>query len=337
LESALTTQPLAPYFAVIQSAVGVEGTGIDRLTRSLELGLSPIRTYRQLSFGSASAGATGAAIAGFVRALAQKPGGRAIAIEILHYQFFGDEQSRRSHAPELLIAGRELISDGLNHHEPVDDDALGHVIRSSLAGDDAETQSQEICRRLAEAFKSGDLRAYESSDLLMGLFKVQPLVALDAFLTGGEARAQEIFGFFDMTGANHPHPLDPVGIPTLIGWADRDSMARYPAIARVIRLFTAVRENTTWNPAIAELIRGAPNPLEVAAALIQRLRPHSWSGSYASVLEWNASLLDTLENGGHVSVIRFVEEQKALLLAEAAEARSEETDRDRRRDERFEY
>ena len=187
------------------------------------------------------------------------------------------------------------------------------------------------------AFESGDLRAYESSDLLMGLFKVQPLVALDAFLTGGDARAQEIFGFFDMTGANHPHPIDPVGIPTLIGWADRDSMARYPAIARVIRLFTAVRENTTWNPAIAELIRGAPNPLEVAAALIQRLRPPSWSGSYASVLELNASLLDTLENGGHVSVIRFVEEQKALLLAEAAEARSEETDRDRRRDERFEY
>jgi hypothetical protein len=337
LESALTTQPLSPYFALIQSAVGVEGTGIDRLTRSLELGVSPTGTYRQLSFGSASAGASGFALAGFVRALAQKAGGRAIAIEILHYQFFGDEQSRRSHAPELILAGRELISDGLNHHEPVDDDALGHVIRVSLAGDDAETQSQEICNRLAEAFESGELRAYESSDLLMGLFKVQPIVALDAFLTGSEAREREIFGFFDMTGANHPHPLDPVGIPTLVGWADRDPVARYPSIARVIRLFTAVRENTTWNPAIAELIRGAPNPLEVAAAVIERLRPHSWSGSYASVLELNGNLLDTLENGGHVSVIRFVEEQKALLLAEAGEARTAETDRDRRRDERFEY
>ena len=149
-------------------------------------------------------------------------------------------------------------------------------------------------------------------------------------------RASKKYSASLMTGANHPHPLDPVGIPTLIGWADCDPVARYPAIARVIRLFTVLRENTNWNPAIVDLVRSAPNPLEVAAALIERLRPHSWSGSYASVLELNANLLDTLETGGHVNVIRFVEEQKALLLAEAGQARSAETERDRRRDERFE-
>jgi hypothetical protein len=334
LERSLTHPALAAQFPRLQSFVGINAAGIDRLIRSLELGSADMSMYHYLSFGRATATATGPQLAAFIAALATKRGGRGLAIEILHSQFFGDDRDRLPHAPELIAVGRELVETHLSYHESVEDHAFGGVIRACLAGDEGYAIAQRVSQRLVEQIESGRLYTYDHFELVQGLFKVQPVAALDALVGSDEARERDIFRLVNVA-TNRPHPLDEVPRSTLLEWADNDGLTRYLAIARVMNPFKTA-EGLTWNPLVQALIRGAPNPISVAAALVARLRPDTFSGAYSLVLESNAKLLDSLETDGNEYLESYIAEQQTRLREESRVQRELETERDRQRDERFE-
>ena len=70
--------------------------------------------------------------------------------------------------------------------------------------------------------------------------------------------------------------------------------------------------------------------------LVRQLRPMSWSGSRAAILESNAKLLDQLLTYTDPAVVEFVTAEKARLAEEVERERRHETEHDRDADERFE-
>jgi hypothetical protein len=70
--------------------------------------------------------------------------------------------------------------------------------------------------------------------------------------------------------------------------------------------------------------------------LVERLRPHSWSGSRAAILESNGKLLDLFDTRGNEALAAFLDEEKARLLGEADKEWAWENNVDKQRDQRFE-
>jgi hypothetical protein len=338
LDEALTSEPLAPHFPRIQSAVGIDEKGVERLLRSLELGRANIGSYHNLSLGHATDRMSGASLARFLMALAARPGGDNVAFDILHMQFFADNQDRRAHAPELVAAGRELLANlDLSRAGRRDDYTIGGIVSGCLSGDGGYATAEKICERLLMAVDTHATSGVEHNELLAALFRTQPQAALDTLFGGDEKRSRH--GTYLLQGASQvqKNPLAHMSDDALLEWAGRDSTVRYPMIASVVDAFTVTGDSATgWKPISSTLVHSAPDPIAVLRRLIRRLDVESWSASQASALESNARLLALFDTRGNDALAAFVDAHKARLLAEANKARAWENDRDRRRDESFE-
>jgi hypothetical protein len=337
LELTLSTDPLAPYFPAIQSSIGIDQKGIDRLKRSLDLGRASIRSYHHLSLGRTITGADAANLASFVSALAAKPGGQSVAIDILQMQFFLDGQDRRPHAPELIAGARKLLVElDLSSDAHLEDYALGVVVKTCTSAEGGDVVARRFCEALAAAFKARDIYTYYHKEVLDALFKTQPIVALDVFFGDGDPPAGPTVRMIQTASTQQNDPLEQLPIEVVLEWASRDPSSRYTALAAQLNLFRQSGQVAAWNPLFAALVASAPNPIAVLRVISERLRPNHWSGSYASVLESNAQLFDLFEAHGSAEVAAFLEEEKARLLEEAGDEREHENQRDKRRDERFE-
>lgn len=338
LDDALTSEPLSPYFPRIQSSVGIDQRGVDRLLRSLELGRAGIGSYHHLSIGRATERMSAESLARFLSALAARPGGDNVALDILHMQFFIDRQERRQHAPELIAAGRELlISLDISRTGQRDDYTIGVVVSGCLSGDGGYLTAERICEKLLTAVDAHATSGVEHNELLAALFRAQPQAALDALLGTDEKRTRH--GLYLLRGASQlqRNPLAEVSDAVLLQWAGRDPTVRYPTIASVIDAFSVTGDKATgWRPIASTLVHSAPDPIAVLWRLMRRLDVESWTGSQASALESNAALLGTFDTRDNPALAAVVAAHKARLLAQADKARAWENDRDRRRDETFE-
>jgi hypothetical protein len=339
LDEALENEPLASYFPILQSAVNLDRRGMDRLTKSLALGNVATHTYDNLAFGRATDKVPAADLAKFVLAMAKAPDGVSVAVRILAMQFFGDKQDKRDHAPELIAAGRVLLTlVNFNQSSQRDDFDLDRVVEACLSGNEGYAVAKMICEKLKRAVAAYDTSAFDHNQLLQGLFRAQPTAALDEFFTGDEKASALGSRILQDASYLQPTPLDQVSDTALLEWCQQNPVARFPAIASAVSAFgvSANHNPTSWTPRASALVHSAPNPVAVMQAFAARLRPRSWSGSRATILETNAKLLDEFDTRGKSKLAAFVDAEKASLLREAGAEREWETRRDKGRDERFE-
>jgi hypothetical protein len=168
------------------------------------------------------------------------------------------------------------------------------------------------------------------------MFKTQPIVALDS-LCGGDAKAMalgiRILGDVGL----RKHPLDAVSDVDLLNWCDRALAERYPALAQVITTVKHAGENAPpqWTNVALRFLERAPDPNAILREFISGFRPMSgWSGSLATILQSNSSLLDQL--GAFPALLTTVNEQREHLRKWIEEEQRRETAFGRRTDERFE-
>jgi hypothetical protein len=337
LDEALNSEPLAPYYPIIQSSVGIDHAGVERLMRSLELGLASAHSYSHLSLGRATDRISGSSLARFVLALADKPDGQGTALQILHMQYFVDSQERRAHARELIAAGQELLAKlELSGSASRDDYVLGNIIKACLTGDGGYAVAQQITANLLAAFEARQTYGFQHNELLTGLLETQPFATLDTFFRNPEKTATS--NIFRNATHNQTNPFNHLPEAALLEWTNRDPVVRYPAIATVIDAFKSTEHGNAniWNPTAISVVHNCPDPIAAMQELVERLRPQSWSGSRAAILESNAKQLDLFETRGNEALAAFMVEQKAQLLGEASREREWENKVNKQRDETFE-
>lgn len=339
LDSALDQPELLVFLPALHSDVGLDDRGVARMKRALSAGQVPVRVYEDLALG-ATDNLAGGVLGDLLLLIAHQPDGLDVALEILYARLLSDGSAHREHEPKLLEAGRELLA-RIKFRKGNQETGyrLAEVVKSCLVGPDAAPIAAKIAVRLRQAVASHETSQFGNVDLLQALLEVQPVAVLDALFAGGQEDQRAGIGVLNPLCHDWRNPADAISCEALISWCEGDRDRRYPLGAAIITFAHRPEAGCplVWSEQARALLASAPNPKSVLEVFIKRFRPMSWSGSRAALMETNAQLLDRLESLVPSSLSPFVTNAKTRLVQEVARERQEETERDRARDERFEY
>jgi hypothetical protein len=342
LDEALEHPAARSHFRELQASVTIDELGVQRLHRSLDLRLAPIRQFLALAYGGAAHNIPGAAFRDLLLAIAGQPGGNIVALEILSMRLFSDDSHKRQSAPEVAEAGRALLYSyefrKQDSQADREDYELGKIVQASLNGDEGIPIVRRVVRDMMAAIKRYDINAHRQDDLMTSLLRVHPTVVLDAMFSGGATEQRQAAQVFIDLLLVQKGPLEVVPDETLLEWCDHDPAVRYPLIAASAILFKPLSKNQSheWTPLAWKLLAKAPDAHAVFKRIVQQLRPMSWSGSLATMLESRLKLLEQLPLGNTPEVGKAFSEAKAGLQDWIGAERKREVDQDRSRSGRFE-
>ncbi len=339
LDSALNQPALLGFLPILHSTFELDERSVERLKRALNGGQVPIRTYAHLAHVQTTRRLTGGVLRDLLLLIADQPDGFDVALNILQMRLLSDRTAPREPDAELLATGRELLRRIVFHNDDQNEDyERSEVVRACLADCDAGLVAADVAMRLRRAVETHETSSFANESLLTALLEVQPVSVLDALLAGDEEDLRAVVELFRRLDDGQSNPADVISCETLIAWCEGDQARRYPLAASIITFSRrpAADAPLVWSEQAKALLVSAAEPRSVVTAFIKRFRPTTWSGSYASLLEANVRLLESL--GAHVpsALMRFVSEVKAKLELEVANGRQLEARRDRERDERFE-
>jgi hypothetical protein len=339
LDEAVGDETLAPWYPMLQTAVEIDKSGVNRLNRSLVWGKAPMWVYRNLAFGRATDRISGDDFKKLTLAIASKDGGSDVASDILYMRLHSEEESKKGYSPQVLDAGRELLQRlKFTREDHSQDYHLGEISKACLVREGDEAVAFQICRKLKEAISRFETAAFYYDDLLSGLFSVQPVAALDGVLAGDEADLNTGISILNQARQHRTSPLDVVSVDDLLAWCDKEPEMRYPAAASVLTIYlpTEGAGPRQWTSTALRLLEKAPDRIEVLKKFILQFSPMSWGGSRAAIVATNTRLLDELEAYPDPALVEFVAKEKVRLSRAIEEEKRQENELDRARDERFE-
>lgn len=342
LDEALQHPSIGSHFPQLQTSVAVDDRGLERLHEALTLGKADIGQFYTLAYGRVSDDIPGPQFRDLLLAIATKPGGLTVSLEILSMRLFADAADKRSSAPEVAEVGRALLGafefhkkDGRADRE---DRKLGRIAEASLAGNEGIPIVRNMVRKMMVAVRQYDIYAHDQDDLMKGLLQAHPTVVLDeAFSGDAKTRETALRAFADFQHFRK-NPIDVVRDDVLIAWCDADPEVRYPIMAACAGLFRrpANNEPHEWLPLVPKLLAGAPHPETVLKEIVRRLHPMSWSGSLASKLEGRLRLLELLPIDQTPALKDALNAAEAVLRESIITERKREAAQSRSRNRRFE-
>jgi hypothetical protein len=337
LDAALDDTVLGAHLPELQCAVPIDSRGVERLMQSLDK--TPVQQFRVLAWGGASNPITGSDLRALLQAIAARPDGLYVAAEVLDMRLFSDRRQNKPLDPELIAAGRALLDTlTFDHHGRNNDHNIEKLAGRCLNGPGGAKTAQHLCQRLMRAVSRRETHPYYHDHLIAKLFKVQPVVMLDALFAGNVAERRVGLDIMrDVIGPDKPNPVDAVPQDALLAWCERDRAERYPVAASAVTLFSQESgKPLEWSDTAQALLRRAPDPLAVLKKYAERFRPQMWSGSLATAMEAPLTPLRTLEEDPNAAIAEFAKAEGLRLRQEIESVRRHETEEDRQTDERFE-
>lgn len=276
LDAVIENASLLPKLPFLQSRIGVDALGIDRLRKAIARGGLAAADFHCIANRSVSESPP-ELLAMLLGDLASLPEGVEIALEILQMYFFCHE-SEPGGRPDghLVSAARTLLP--LADFKKLHDYGTGKVIYVCLDGVEGQDAAEKTCKSIRSALDSFHVSPHNSVSTLKALLQTQPFVALDAFLQPTVA-----YGFdSDFRFGPNLGILDPV---TLDRWALHDPAVRYPLLGRCIKMFSRDGDDSPdISPPFLSLLEKAPDKKTFLGDFWDQLHPRSWSGSLAHVL-----------------------------------------------------
>jgi hypothetical protein len=337
VDSLLTDPDLAPLVPTMQMVLGVDAEGVARLKKSLKTGLTPIGAYGYLQMGRAVETTPPKPLRELLSEIAKQKDGPDIAIEILHMRLFNDRENSNPVETDIKASGRELL--GIIPFDDKDD-RLDHdaavVVKKCLDDKAGVPVARAMCKRLKASILSYKVNAANFNDMLAALAKVQPLELLNGLLGGPDAR--KTVRVMHTMRIHRTNLLSGIPEDVLFQWCKQKPKERFPIAANVIAATEPADEDAEkqFTPLALRLIEEAPEPVKVLEVLARRLEPTSWSGSRASILEQNATVLIPLITHKKKIIAKFAQECKARFDEAVARERASELKESRQTDERFE-
>jgi hypothetical protein len=314
LDDAVESEVLGPWFPILQTAVGVDTRGVDRLIRSLEVRKAGIHIFRNLVMGGVTGQLSGADFNRLLIRIATEPEGLDIAIEILCMRIsFAANQSSTS---ELIDIGCELMRRlTFTRRNAVDDYRLGIIAKHCLVGEKGGATVREICRNLKDAVSKSETYAFYHADLLKILLRTQPLAALESLCGGDKSELDLGVRILDQAAQLRGDPFDTIPEADLLTWCDQQPEIRYPAIAAGLTSFQPSGEagDLQWTHVARKLLDKAPDRVAVLRSFADKFIPTAWRGSRIATIESHARLLDELAIYPDPALVEFIIKEKARL------------------------
>jgi beta-phosphoglucomutase-like phosphatase (HAD superfamily) len=342
LDQSLVDDRLAEWFPELQASVVIDDTGIARLHRALSSGRAPILRFYDLAYARPPDMIPGPAFRDLAVAIAEKPGGMRVAIEMLSMRLNADHFAKRAPQPETLETGRMLLERfAFAPRAPQanrQDYELGIIAKACLKGDGGAAIAAGLWPKLRTAIAQYTASASDYDDFMEGLFHVQPTAMLDAVFAGAKAEQKKSVSILHDMMRSRKNPLSTVPDDVILAWCDRDAQTRYVFAAATVWLFQRSGPNLphVWNSIAAKLLRHAPNPVLVLNEIIARLRPTSFSGSFATKLESRLQLFKQLDLSTYAVLNAAFDAACATLQKKVDEERRSEAAQSQARSGRFE-
>lgn len=339
LDAAVEPEGLAAWFPSLQSALMLDRAGLARLHRSLTLGIAPARSYLGLQYCGLASDVAEADVAGLLEAVAAKPGGVGVALEVAAERLHAGSRQGTPDVTLVATARRllESLSEGDLPRRP--GYMMIGLVKACTAGPEGERAAMRLCGLVGGV--SG-LVAFNHNvhALAEALLVTQPHVALTAFTRGGQpGRKGFDWTMLDEFGRSSGNPLDSVAPDVIIAWCDQDPTTNYPLAAACVRFEGVAADDATkqsWTAVAVAVIERAPDRLAVLRTFVARFSPRTWSGSRAAIVSRRAGLLARFEQDGDPEVAASMREARELLEREAEQDLGWERMRSVERDERFE-
>ena len=169
--------------------------------------------------------------------------------------------------------------------------------------EDREIRARHIMQRLMDEVGPRLIFLVPNIDEILRAFCcVQGKVVLDFMVgddDGGEAECRRFNlrkGGFYGDGDN---PLMDLPVDTLLQWCQSKGKDRWTRAANTVPVILPVTEDGAesrwqWSPLAVDLLDNAPNPCQVAEALVKRIHPDSLAGVTSQLLRERLPLLDRL-------------------------------------------
>ncbi|MGN6151756.1 MAG: LexA family protein [Lysobacteraceae bacterium] len=334
LDEAMVRSPLAEWVPVLQLSAPLDERGCDRLLASMNNANVPAWVFQHLGYGQATKPVSDDRLADLLERLSIKPGGTEVAIDILHMHIHGEPtltSSRLTACAQKLIGNAPLSRQhhGLDH-------ALSILIERFLQGKAAEPAARKLLERVHQGIVGYSVSRHDLTETLKTLFHTQPKMALDILVDGDEAVSVGYVRRSEFAGGRRSSALAAVPEQALLDWCRSGDNERWARVAPLVPAFSSVESGSElqWSPLVQTLLRNAPDPVRVAATLIDTLAPTTWSGSRSEIIRQRLPLLDKLSDmlgSEHESqVIEWRRQVTDLMEREARHERAEQQSRNER-------
>ncbi len=303
LESVAIDPRLDPYYPALMGAPQDDADG-DRLIASM--GRTNSRPHAYL-LRVAQPQVTGLSVKKFceaIEALSLMAGGLLAAVDELGRELRALKDGDAPPLAELVQAARSLLGRFEFDRESRNVAwRLNELAQVAFAGTEGSTAAAEFATRFAATIHDYRTQGDEFGDLACTLFRLQPGIALDAFLgTPGKRRH---LGFRARFVARHGAVVECAPFDAILDWVRLAPAARAPLVASEMGLLAAKADDgsilapeakPTLNPLAARLLELAPDKAPVLAALDSLLLPSHWAGGLAQTLAPFIAVVEELAN-----------------------------------------
>jgi hypothetical protein len=342
LDSVIKDDLLGEWFPIFQTTSNIDQRGVERLHEALDTGKANIHTFQYLAVGRVHESISDDDLANLLKKILSKEEGIGVVIEILTMRFFRPKEEFRQYSRKLIAVARDVLSmysfpDERRRYNNLDYN-LAQIGRICLDGQEGIYAATEICQHLAEAITDNRIYAFGYPELLNSLARTQPFVFLDVFLGNDGVEDYQRRTMFVDDFESRSSPLNQISDDDLISWCDNDPKDRYPLIASAIQAFSESAETSglAWKPIVFSIFEKAPDLGVVLEHLADAIRPTSWSGSRADILQKRSVLFQSLGQHDNAEIRAWARRRYSALQEIIKREREEEERHNRERNESFE-
>lgn len=321
LDSVVGDAKLDVYYAALLGAPRDDADG-DRLIASMKRAVSKAHRYILRTSHGDDGGLSVAKFCEAMQTLSKMENGLIAAIDELGTELHRWRARKAEVPPEVVVLARSLLAnfsfESRTHNVAW---RVNELAKIAFVGPLAVDSTAQFAARFAAALDDYRSHGEDFGDLACTLFKLQPLVALDAFLS--KPNPKRHLGFRARFIARHGPIVQCAPEEVLLQWVRADPGIRAPVVAGEIELFEKkTKENAsalddsasevTLGPVAARLLELAPDKGAVLQGFNKHFHPSHWSGSLAQTLAPHLALVERLV--GHADSVVAAWAQEALKV-----------------------
>jgi hypothetical protein len=303
LEGVVSATKLDACYPALLGAPHDDAEG-DMLIASMQRGTARPHQYTLRTPGEDGHGLSVGKFCQAVEVLAHMEKGLLPAIEEVGTELSLRKSRKEPVPPEIAVLARNLLA-MFNFEDARHNVAwrVNELAKCALDGPEAASAAAQFAVRFAAAMDNYRTHSEEFGDVACTLFRLQPQLALDAFLSKPNPRRH--LGFRARFVARHGSIVQCAPEEVLMQWIAVEPAIRAPLVAQEIDIFSKpTKENASalddasdevvLSPLASRLLALAPDKSAVLQAFGRHFSPSHWSGSLAQTLAPHQGLLEKL-------------------------------------------
>ena len=276
-----------------------------------------------------------------IKKLLQKDGGYLVVIEGLAMKLHGSKNSNICLGDVVYSLGMTAVVMQLRNensrHCRANDNFLSEVIKACLPVLDNTKEKSDLIDALFEFLDSSYSYLFDYEETLQEIIQYLPCEFLNRVLLDSQENIQTREELFEPAPSDRRF-LDALPEEFIINWCAQSEDIKAWEIA-VLAIYPFCSNKKLGNQLTSQalmLLDRAPDPVKVIEAYFDKLRPKSYSGSLADILEIGMEAFGPLTKHKNLKIVDAVNKGVAETKELATWMRAEEQKRSDESDQRFE-